>query len=219
MKSLIAVASTLAVLITLGRIDPNMTIGEFVETYGPASVVVREYDEEDVEEEDRPAMVVIEDESSEEPPEESEEVEALEESEGPDEEADEEADLYEFYSEEDVHEIAAVIHGEANGRDWTQKAAVAWCVLNRADAWGESIHEVVNESGSFRKAKPETEDVIIARDVLNRWSSEKRGFEDSGRVLPREYKFFSGNGEVNRFREELDSTEHYDWSLESPYNP
>ena len=38
-----------------------------------------------------------------------------------------------------------------------------------------------------------------------------------GRVLPREYLFFTGDGKHNHFRTEWDGGQVWDWSLQSPY--
>lgn len=36
-------------------------------------------------------------------------------------------------------------------------------------------------------------------------------------MLPREYLFFTGDGEHNHFRTEWDGGQVWDWSLQSPY--
>mgnify|MGYP006954197911 CR=1 FL=1 len=62
---------------------------------------------------------------------------------------------------------------------------------------------------------PELEE--LALDVIERWLDEKDGKTDTGRVLPREYLFFTGDGEHNHFRTEWDGGQVWDWSLQSPY--
>ena len=57
----------------------------------------------------------------------------------------------------------------------------------------------------------------LALDVIERWLDEKDGKTDTGRVLPREYLFFTGDGEHNHFRTEWDGGQVWDWSLQSPY--
>ena len=57
----------------------------------------------------------------------------------------------------------------------------------------------------------------LALDVIERWLDEKDGKADTGRVLPREYLFFTGDGEHNHFRTEWDGGQVWDWSLQSPY--
>lgn len=53
--------------------------------------------------------------------------------------------------------------------------------------------------------------------MIERWLDEKDGKADTGRVLPREYLFFTGDGEHNHFRTEWDGGQVWDWSLQSPY--
>ena len=62
---------------------------------------------------------------------------------------------------------------------------------------------------------PELEE--LALDVIERWLDEKDGETEVGRVLPREYLFFTGDGEHNHFRTEWDGGQVWDWSLQSPY--
>ena len=60
--------------------------------------------------------------------------------------------------------------------------------------------------------------VAIAADVLIRWEREKREGGEVGRVLPAEYVFFTGDGEVNHFRTEYEGGMFWDWSLKNPYS-
>jgi len=62
---------------------------------------------------------------------------------------------------------------------------------------------------------PELEE--LALDVIERWLDEKDGETEVGRVLPREYLFFTGDGKHNHFRTEWDGGQVWDWSLQSPY--
>lgn len=62
-----------------------------------------------------------------------------------------------------------------------------------------------------------TECKKIAADVLARWAAEKAGIEDVGRVLPKEYTYFTGDGERNYFTDEWKGGNTWDWSLPSPY--
>ena len=59
--------------------------------------------------------------------------------------------------------------------------------------------------------------VMTALDVIERWLDEKDGETEVGRVLPREYLFFTGDGKHNHFRTEWDGGQVWDWSLQSPY--
>ncbi len=135
------------------------------------------------------------------------------------------------YSPEDIKLLARLIFNEAyavkpldtpNGiitREY-QMRCVAWCVLNRHDIeyGGETtIQGVVQADGqfaahtwydeSYESVKTECEE--IAKSVLYDWSMERFGY--GGRTLPKEYIFFSGDGENNWFRDRDGNL--YDWSL------
>ena len=118
--------------------------------------------------------------------------------------------------------LAKTIYGEARGLGKTEQAAVVWCVLNRADAWGMDIIEVITAPGQFtgyRESNPVWPELYdLAQDVLTRWRRESNGETDVGRVLPREYMWFSGNGRVNIFRDAYRGGSVWDWSWESPYD-
>lgn len=124
----------------------------------------------------------------------------------------------------DIEYLAKLIYGEARGvRSTEQKAAVVWCVLNRVDSplYPDSIEAVVTQKYQFSgysESYPLTEEFMeIAEDVLVRWYQEKAGAIDVGRVLPKEYLYFVGDGVLNYFSNEWKSQDHYDWSLPSPY--
>ena len=62
--------------------------------------------------------------------------------------------------------------------------------------------------------------VELAEDVLIRWSAEKAGKKDVGRVLPVEYLFFDGDewAEANHFRTTYENTgAEWGWTLPDPY--
>ena len=120
--------------------------------------------------------------------------------------------------------LARTVWGEARGCSATEKAAVAWCVLNRVDSseFPDDVLSVVSQEGRFDGYDPSypVEEHILAlcEDVLARWELEKLGVGSVGRVLPADYLFFEGDGKHNHFRREYvgDGTT-WDWSLESPY--
>lgn len=129
-------------------------------------------------------------------------------------------------NEADVEMIAKTIWGEARGvKSITEKAAVAWCILNRVDAKGYAcggdIEYVLTFPGQFVGYDEDnpvtTECKEIAADVLTRWAAEKAGIEDVGRVLPKEYTYFTGDGKRNYFTDEWKGGNTWDWSLPSPY--
>lgn len=124
---------------------------------------------------------------------------------------------------EDVELIGRTIWGEAGGvHDKAERAAVAWCILNRVDNRGQTVEQVVTAPHQFYGYRPNgdcpQEHLDLAADVLARWYAEKAGETNVGRVLPQEYEFFLGDGQRNHFTEEWKDTETWDWSLESPYN-
>lgn len=130
------------------------------------------------------------------------------------------------YTEKDVELIAKTVYGEAlvtNSK--MEMAAVVWCILNRVDtngyACGESIEHVVTFPKQFHGYRPEnpvTEDIrLLVIDVLDRWQAEKLGDKQVGRVLPKEYIYFIGDGRHNRFTKEWQGNDYWDWSLENPY--
>ena len=103
----------------------------------------------------------------------------------------------------------------------TEQACVAWVVLNRVDAYNSSIYSVLRSPGQFAFYESTTirSDLLdLAYDVLQRWNDEKNGYENVGRVLPKEYLYFSGDGSHNYFRTSYSGGSRWDYSLESPYD-
>jgi hypothetical protein len=124
---------------------------------------------------------------------------------------------------EDAELLGRVIWGEAGGvASETERAAVAWCVLNRVDAWDMTLEDVITEPGQFYGYRPwgecPQEFIDLGLDVLSRWAREGRDGPDTGRVLPEGYLYFVGDGSRNHFTEEWQSGDYWDWSLPSPYN-
>lgn len=122
----------------------------------------------------------------------------------------------------EVELIGRTIWGEADGvKSEAERAAVAWCILNRVDASGKTIEEVVTAPEQFKGYRTWGEcpqrHLDLAADVLTRWNAEKDGAEEVGRVLPADYLYFIGDGERNHFSIEWKSTDYWDWSLYDPY--
>ena len=121
--------------------------------------------------------------------------------------------------------IAKTVYGEARGCPKTEQAAVIWCILNRVDQGdtcsADYIVDVVtapNQFHGFDLANPITEDIMdLTLDVLKRWMAEKNGILDSGRVLPKEYLYFYGDGTRNHFTSDWRGNDVWDWRLDSPY--
>lgn len=128
-------------------------------------------------------------------------------------------------TDEEIILAAKTLWGEAHGvESRMEQAAVVWTMLNRVDAFGDSLGKIVTASNQFAydEDNPTIDDfdrdlTELVRDVVGRWESEKNGV-DSGRVLPKQYLWFGGDGEQNYFRSEYDSfTDIWDWSLPNPY--
>lgn len=122
----------------------------------------------------------------------------------------------------DTYILAKLVWGEARGVETTEeKAAVVWTVLNRVDDSGypNTIEEVVKQESQFDgydETYPVDEELLdICIDVVERWYSEKKGIIDIGRVLPKEYLYFSGDGIRNYFTTSEGTV--WDWSYDSPY--
>ena len=109
-----------------------------------------------------------------------------------------------IYSSADAALIARVMHAEAKGLSNNEKKAVAWCILNRVDAWGRSIQSVATEPGAFAISSHYTdEELTLALEVLDNWAL------DGARELPPGYLYFNGNGDENLFRKDFSSTERF----------
>lgn len=104
-----------------------------------------------------------------------------------------------------VAEVALLAWGEYSGTDYAQRTAPIWCACNRADAWGQTLEEVMHSDafhGLLTEREVPEEWYDLARETLARWELEKLGYIDVGRTLPSEYLYFSGNGEYNTYRTE-----------------
>ena len=123
--------------------------------------------------------------------------------------------------QEDAEMLARLAWCEGRGCTTTNQAAVMWCVLNRVDdpRFPDSIQDVILAPGQFYYLSwaPVTDDLLaLAQDVLARWRMEDV-LVDSGRVLPKEYCWFRGNGTENVFRDAYQGGTIWNWVLESPY--
>lgn len=123
-----------------------------------------------------------------------------------------------------VEALAQTVWGEARGCSTTEQAAVVWCILNRVDSsqFPDDPLMVVQQERQFDGYHPsypvEPDLVTLVEDVMTRWEMEDKLVGKVGRVLPKEYLFFEGDGSHNHFRQEYIKTgETWDWSLPSPY--
>jgi hypothetical protein len=123
----------------------------------------------------------------------------------------------------DIELIARTIWGEAGGCYIVEhKAAVGWVILNYVDTYGETIEEAVTAEGRFHGYRDWGEcpqDILdLAADVVHRWEQERAGIENVGRVIPKDYLYFSAYEGHNRFRNAFDGDyDVWDWTLASPY--
>ena len=104
----------------------------------------------------------------------------------------------------------------------SHRAAVVWCILNRVDATGSSISSIItapHQFAWFPSKSYSQEQYDLVKDIFTRWLLEKEGFENVGRVLPKEYKWFHGDGYQNHFRNAYSGGYTiWDWSFPSPYD-
>lgn len=122
-----------------------------------------------------------------------------------------------------VDALARLVYGEARNCDIEGQAAVVWCVLNRMDdeRFPDTIMDVITQQSQFfgyKESYPILPELVeVVEDVLMRYSVERSSGESAGRVLPREYVYFSGDGTANYFTTAYASMDVWDWSLRSPY--
>lgn len=131
-----------------------------------------------------------------------------------------------LYTDKDVEVVAKTVYGEALiTHSDMEMAAVVWCILNRVDskgyACGGTIEYVTTFPGQFHgysEDHPVTEHIEqLVIDVFERWAAEKNGEENVGRVLPKEYLYFWGDGKHNYFTTEFLGGETWEWEAENPY--
>lgn len=131
--------------------------------------------------------------------------------------------IAEYFDEDDVVMMAQLINVEAGAvYPLYRRAAVGWTVLNRLESgrWGPtSISGIITQDDQYAwyaGASYSELDYEIARDVLTRWAEEQiSGDEDPGRVLPKQYESFYGDGSQNYF---YDQYGNY-WNFEIEMDP
>lgn len=153
---------------------------------------------------------------------ETSEIEDVVETTPPAETTAEESTHIQYYTEQDVIDIAKVLYRECRGIESdTEKACVVWTILNRVDTYSSNVYSVVREANqyAFSENTPVWDELVeLARDVLERWNFEKNGEECVGRVLPKEYLYFEGDGTHNYFKDNhVYPCNIWNYSIESPY--
>ena len=129
-----------------------------------------------------------------------------------------------YYTDSDIVNLAKILYRECRGvSSKTEQACVAWTICNRVDKYGNcSITDVITQPGQFASINgvPINDELYqLGLDVLKRWNSEKNGEIDVGRVLPKDYIYFSGDGTHNYFRNGYSgSFDVWDYTLKSPYS-
>lgn len=131
--------------------------------------------------------------------------------------------IYSYFTEEEINLLAKLIWSESRGiKSDMHKAAIVWSVTNRITTLYRGCIKDLLYSGAYRKSYKKLPIVDefkdIAEDVLNRYIQELNGVEDVGRILPKEYIFWYGDGEYNYFRNKYKAPYTvWDWSLDNPY--
>lgn len=129
-----------------------------------------------------------------------------------------------LFTEGEMEMMAKVLYAEARGvGSKMEQAAVVWVILNRLDtgAWGHTIEDVVTypNAVAYYESTPVNSTMMnIVIGVTTTYSQEKQGLQVEGRVLPKDYLYFTGDGERNHFTREWSSSEEWDWSLPNPYS-
>ena len=134
------------------------------------------------------------------------------------------------YNSDDAVMMARTMWNESRGiQSKTEIACVGWTALNRVDAgaaagFRDTLSGVLTQANQFAytASAPTTSDygynlVELATDVLDRWSREKAGQTNVGRVLPKDYKWYAGDGKHNYFRNQYQGGTRWNYSLPSPY--
>ena len=132
------------------------------------------------------------------------------------------------YTKSDATIIAKIMYGEARGiKSKTEIACIGWCILNRVDAgMGKNIQSVALAANQFyyKAGAPTVSDhgydlVALATDVLDRWSRANAGQSNVGRVLPKQYKWYAGDGAHNWFYPSWPCKRAQRWNFKSVTPP
>lgn len=131
------------------------------------------------------------------------------------------------YTATDAKMIAKTMYGEARGiKSKTELACIAWTVLNRVDYYGKSISATLTAKQQFKyeAGYPTVSDygydlVALATDVLDRWSREKAGQTNVGRVLPKNYMWYAGDGSHNWFYPAYPCIRSQRWDFKKANSP
>lgn len=125
-----------------------------------------------------------------------------------------------YYNPVSAEALAKMMYGEG-GANLDEHAATCWVAINRVNAGYGSLLHVLSAPGQFvgyRQKNPVTPLLYdLAKDVLIRWDMERCGYTDVGRVLPGDYKWFTGSKGHNWVRNKFSGGKYWDFSWPSPY--
>jgi len=132
-----------------------------------------------------------------------------------------------LYTAADLAKLGRLVMGEAGGiPSKVEQACVAWTVTNRLDhgGFGKTLDAVMSPSqfqGLKLNKSPSDAVKALCTDVLDRWSRERAGQTNVGRVLPKGYLYFYGDGKHNwfytKFYRGVNKGIAWNYSLPSPY--
>lgn len=133
-----------------------------------------------------------------------------------------------LYTANDAVMMAKTMYGEARGLEKVEVACVGWCILNRVDdsRFPNTISGVITQRSQFSGWNSKNKTVAdrgfdlveLAKDVCNRWSRERAGESNVGRVLPKGYCWFKGFSGHNWFRKDNKAQQAGAWNYSWP-NP
>ena len=110
------------------------------------------------------------------------------------------------YTSEEVTLVCQTVYGEARGCSKEEQQLVVWCICNRADYSGTSVEQVVTADRQFHGYDPEnpvTEEIFEnVTEVLEAWSRNEEALVYEPYATTTEYRYFSGDGRHNWYREE-----------------
>jgi hypothetical protein len=89
------------------------------------------------------------------------------------------------------------------------------------DNTGKTIAQIITKPAQFAysNSTPVWDNLYaLSLDVLDRWQREQAGETDVGRVLPKDYLWYTGDGKHNNFRNSYNGKVYWDYSLPSPYS-
>ena len=110
------------------------------------------------------------------------------------------------YTSEEITLVCQTVYGEARGCSKEEQQLVVWCICNRADYSGMSVEQVVTATRQFHGYDPEnpvTEEIFEnVTEVLEAWSRNEEALVYEPYATSTEYRYFSGDGRHNWYREE-----------------